>query len=149
MRPPRPVPVPIDSATFQLPLIASPPRATGFAQPTADYEEVGIDFNRLIYRHPSATFIMRVANDGMNGSDLLCGDLVVIDCALTAQSGDLVVAQIEDFFLLCRIDRKPGAILLTPENVEHKPLVVNAEMESDVVFGPVTYILHRPKRRRR
>jgi len=42
MRSRRPVPVSIDAATFQLPLIATP-RATGFSQPTADYEEVGID----------------------------------------------------------------------------------------------------------
>ena len=62
MRASRPKPVPIDSATFQMPLIATP-RATGFPQATTDYEEVGIDFNRLIYQHPAATFIMKVARD--------------------------------------------------------------------------------------
>ena len=148
MRASRPVPVPIDSATFQLPLIATP-RATGFPQATADYEEVGIDFNRLIYRHPAATFIMKVARDGMNGSELLANDLVIIDCALTPQPGDLVVAQIEDSFLLCRFEQQEGAILLIPENAGYQPLVVTAETAPEVLFGVCTYILHRPKRRRR
>lgn len=148
MRASRPVPVPIDSATFQLPLIATP-RATGFPQATADYEEVGIDFNRLIYRHPAATFIMKVARDGMNGSELLANDLVIIDCALTPQPGDLVVAQIEDSFLLCRFEQQEGAILLIPENAGYQPLVVTAETAPEVLFGVCTYILHRPKRRRK
>ncbi len=60
MRASHPKPVPADSATFQLPLIATPP-ATGFTQPTTDFVEAGIDFNRVIYEHPSATFIMKVA----------------------------------------------------------------------------------------
>lgn len=144
----RPVPVPIDSATFQLPLIATP-RATGFTRPTTDYEEIGIDFNRLLYRHPAATYVMRVAHDGLAGSELLADDLVILDCALTPQPGDLVVAQIEDVFLLCRFERQQGAILLTPENADYQPVVVNAEMEANSLFGVVTYILHRPKRRRR
>ena len=148
MRASRPVPVPIDTATFQLPLIATP-RATGFTQPTTDYEEVGIDFNRLLYRHPAATYIMKVARDGMNGSELLANDLVIIECALTAQPGDLVVAQIEDAFLLCRFEPQEGRIMLIPENTQYQPLVITAETTPDVLFGVCTYILHRPKRRRR
>ena len=143
-----PVPVPLDSATFQLPLYATP-RATGFSQPTTDYEEVGIDFNRLIYRHPATTYIMKVARDRLNWSDLLANDLVIIDCALTPQPGDLVVAQIEDAFLLCRFERQNGAVLLVPENAGYQPLVVTAETAPDLLFGVCTYILHRPKRRRR
>src|ERR1051326_4003432 len=103
MRAASPRPVPVDSTTFQLPLLATP-SATGFTQPTTDYVEAGIDFNRLIYRHPAATYIMRVAHDGLNGSELLADDLVVIDCVLTPQPGDLVVAQIQDDFLLCRFE---------------------------------------------
>jgi DNA polymerase V len=148
MRASRPVPEPIESATFQLPLYANK-RATGFAKPTTDYEEAGIDFNRLLYQHPAATYIMKVAQDGLNGSELLANDLVIIDAALTPQSGDLVVAQIENAFLLCRYDRQQETILLTPENVAYKALVVSAEMGPDFVFGVVSYILHRPKRRRR
>ena len=148
MRASRPVPVPIDSATFQLPLIATP-RATGFPQATADDEEVGIDFNRLIYRHPAATYLMQVAKDGLDGSDLLANDLVIIDCALTPQPGDLVVAQIEETFLLCRFEPQDGSILLLPENAGYQPLVVTAETAPDVLFGVCTYILHRPKRRRK
>ena len=148
MRASRPVPVPIDAATFQLPLYATP-RATGFTQPTTDYEEVGIDFNRLLYRHPAATYIMKVARDGMNGSELLANDLVIIDAALTPQPGDLVVAQIEEAFLLCRFEPQEGSILLIPENTQYQPLVITAETTPDVLFGVCTYILHRPKRRRR
>ena len=148
MRASRPKPVPIDQATFQIPMLATP-RATGFAQPTADYEEVGIDFNRLIYQHPAATHIMQVARDGLNGSELLAGDLVIIDAALTPQPDDLVVAQIEDRFLLCRFEPQEGTMLLIPENTQYKPQVVTAETAPDVLFGVCTYILHRPKRRRR
>src|ERR1051326_5794632 len=103
MRASRPAPVPVDFATFQLPLLATP-AATSFTHPITDYVEAGIDFNRLIYRHPAATYVMRVAHDGLNGSELLADDLVIIDCVLTPQPGDLVVAQIQDDFLLCRFE---------------------------------------------
>ena len=148
MRASRPKPVPADSATFQLPLIATP-AATGFTQPTTDYVEAGIDFNRLMYQHPAATFVMKVARDGKSDSDLLADDLVVIDAAVTPQPGELVVAQIEDDFLLCRFERRDGAILLVPENVGYRPQVVPAETASEIIFGVVKWILHRPKRRRR
>src|SRR5215470_16329518 len=132
MRAASPRPVPVDSATFQLPLIATP-AATGFTQPTTDYVEAGIDFNRLIYRHPAATYVMRVAHDA----------------ALPPQPGDLVVAQIEDAFLLCRFERQQGDIHLIPENRGYKPVTVTEEMEPGCIFGTVSYILHRPKRRKR
>ena len=148
MRASRPKPKPIDSVTFQLPLIATPP-ATGFSQPTTDYVEGSIDFNRLIYRHPAATYLMKVARDGSSGSDLLADDVVVIDAAETPQLGDLVVAQIEDDFLLCRFERQDGAILLFPENADYRPQVVPSETASEVLFGVVKLILHRPKRQRR
>src|ERR1051326_6585085 len=148
MRSSHPKPVPADSATFQLLLIPTPP-ATGFSQPTTDYIEAGIDFNRLIYEHPAATFLMKVARDGSDGSDLLADDLVVIDAAVTPQPGELVVAQIEDDFLLCRFDRQDGCILLFPENAGYRPQKVPLDTASEVIFGKVTLILHRPKRRRR
>jgi DNA polymerase V len=148
MRASRLVPVPIDSATFQLSLIATP-RATGLSQPTTDSVEAGIDFNRLMYRHPAATSSMRVAQDGLNGSELLANDLVILDSALTPEVGDVVVAQIEDAFLLCRFDRQEGGMLLIPENAGYQALAVSAETAPEVLFGVVTYLLHRPKRRRR
>ena len=148
MRSRHPVPVPIDAATFQLPLIATP-RATGFPQATTDYEEVGIDFNCLIYRQPAATHVMEVAEDSLHGSGLWAKDLVIIDCSLTPQAGDLVVAQMDDSFVLARFERQNGAVLLTPENPAYQPMVVTPEQEPVCLFGVVTYVLHRVKRRRK
>ena len=69
----------------------------GFPSPADDTHET-FDIVAHIVRHPEATFFMRVAGDSMIGAGIFDGDLLVIDRSIEAQSGDIVVAVLDEEF---------------------------------------------------
>ena len=74
-------------------------------------------------------------------------DIVIVDRSLSAQPGDVVVAELEGEFLIKRFLREPGKIILASENPAFRPLVFTSEMDLSI-FGVVTFTLHRHRSRR-
>ena len=67
-------------------------------------------------------FALRVRGDSMIGAGILDGDKVVIRPQNTADSGQIVVARIEDEATVKRLLRKNGQIWLMPENENYPPI---------------------------
>jgi DNA polymerase V len=83
-------------------------QASGFPSPAADYEENRIDLNRILLPSPLSTFLMRVRGEAMRGDGICDGDLLVINRALTARPGCVVVAVHEGRFIVRRLRLGPG-----------------------------------------
>lgn len=111
----------------------------GFPSPAQDYIEQRIDLNKLVLRHPSATYFVRAIGDSMNGAGIGSGDLLVVDSARSAQHGDIVIAAVDGEFTVKRLQTRPS-VMLVPENPAYSPIVVGGEEELNV-FGVVTHIL--------
>lgn len=143
----RPVPVPLETARFQLPLFATPVRA-GFPNPADDHIEQGIDLNDYLIRTPPATFLLEVAGDSMIGAGIFPGDMVIVDKSLDPQQNDVVIAVVEGEMTIKRMERQNGKVLLKPENPQFDTLVITPEMDASI-WGVVTFTLHRlrPKKR--
>ena len=75
-----------------------------------------LDLNAHLVAHREATFFIRVRNDAMAGAGIRDGDLLVVDRALEADDGDLVVAEAEGGLTLKRLYRRNGLVRLLPEN---------------------------------
>ena len=75
-----------------------------------------LDLNEHLVAHREATFFIRVRNDAMAGAGIRDGDLLVVDRALEADDGDLVVAEAEGGLTLKRLYRRNGLVRLLPEN---------------------------------
>jgi DNA polymerase V len=75
--------------------------AIGFGSPSGDSGVTRLDLNDILVRHPQASFLMRVAGDAMQAMGIACGDLVLIDRAITAAHGHVVIAVVDDEFV-CR-----------------------------------------------
>lgn len=72
----------------------------GFPNPAADGDILANpDFNRLLVRHPIATYCMRVAGSSGERFGINKDDIVVIDRALSPKPADLVVWWDEGFVL--------------------------------------------------
>lgn len=99
---------------------------SGFPNPATDSQDPGpglaLDFNKLLVRHPSSTYLFRVSGHSWSDKGVYDGDVAVIDRALQAGPGDLLVVWRGDELRLCRQAQ------LTPED---KP------------WGVVTAVIHR------
>lgn len=76
----------------------------GFPSPAQDYMDRTLDFNKELIRHPAATFYAKVVGQSMIGAGIDEGDIVVIDRALDARQGDVVVAYIDGEFTMKYLD---------------------------------------------
>ena len=98
--------------------------------------------NEHLIRHPAATFFVRVDGDSMRDAGVASGDILVVDRALEAKDGSIVVAALDGELTVKRLRRRDGKLLLVPENPDYKPVEVAPEA-SFMVWGVVTYIIHK------
>lgn len=98
----------------------------GFPNPAADrlssHGYLTLDFNRLLVKHPSSTYIFRVSGTSWTEQGILNGDIAVIDRALVPRPHDLIIAWQNDAFVICA----------------HKDLP-----EGQEVWGVITNVIHK------
>ena len=83
-----------DHTAAQAPARASV--AIGFGSPSEDSGVTRLDLNDVLVKHPQATFLMRVAGDAMREAGIDAGDIVLVDRAITAAHGHVVIAVVDD-----------------------------------------------------
>lgn len=113
--------------------------AAGFPSPAAEYTEGPLDLNQLLVQHREATFFVRVEGDSMKGAGIASGDLLVVDRALEARNGSIVIATIDGDFLVKKLRKKRnGEAWLESANPEFPPLKL--EEGSDFqIWGVVSH----------
>lgn len=112
----------------------------GFPSPAQDYVESRIDLNKLLIAHPSATYFIRVSGHSMSDANVNEGDLLVVDSALTAVDGDIVVAAVDGEFTVKKLRTHP-VLQLVPMNPNYQPITFQ-DKESLEIFGVVTFIVY-------
>jgi DNA polymerase V len=123
-----------------LPLrLASEAVHAGFPSPAIGYEEGTLDLSRYFVRHPSSTFIVRVAGDSLCGIGINPGDYLVVDRSRDARSGDVVLAIIDGDFAAKRYVVQHGGIVLAAENPRYAAIAWHDGCE---IWGVVTSV-HR------
>ena len=116
----------------------------GFPSPADDYKENNLDLNDLVIKTPNATFYVSVKGDSMRGAGIHQGDIVVVDRALTARSGNVIVALLNGEFTLKRLYVRNNMLYLVPANPFYKANRIVEGMEFQV-WGVVTYCIHKVK----
>ena len=136
---------PIIGAHVYLPLIQGGIRA-GFPSPAADFVEGRLDLNDLL-PHKEATYYAWCEGDSMSGLGLNDGDLLVIDKAVEAEMGDIIVAEIAGEFTVKRLGYLAGKPHLLPANPSYPPIPIPPEGIS--IWGVVIRVIHNPRPRAR
>jgi DNA polymerase V len=119
------------STKWARPLFLAPVPA-GFPAPTEDYVEGQLDLNRHLIKHPIATFYVRVAGDSMIDAGIHPGSILVVDRAVEADDGDIVIARVNDELCVKRLSIHEGRVLLMPENPAYEAIEVTEEMDFEV-----------------
>ena len=85
------------------------------------------------------SFALRVRGESMIKAGILPGDLVVVRRQQTAETGEIVVALLEDEATVKRLSRKNGHIWLLPETDDYQPIDgTNAQ-----ILGKVTAVVRQ------
>lgn len=122
---------------------ASPPRssvAISFGSPASESGVTRLDLNQILVRHPQAAFLMRIAGDSMRDAGVDDGDLALVDRALTAAHGQVVVAIVNDEFVCRRLVCRGTDVRLqaaTPACPDWVP----SEGEELQIWGVVTHVV--------
>ena len=106
--------------------------SAGWPSPAEDYVEGRLDLNRYLIKHPVATFYVRVSGDSMQGVGIHPGSILVVDRAVEADDGDIVIARINDELCVKRLRVHRGRIWLLPENEDYQPIEVTDGMDFEV-----------------
>ena len=115
----------------------------GFPSPAGDYQHETLDFNRDFIRHPEATFYGDVEGDSMKDAGIFDGDRVIIDKAVEAHHGSIVVAFWNGEFTMKYLDlthKKDGYIELKPANAAYPTFKVEAG-DNFEVWGVVIHMI--------
>ena len=126
---------------IELPMAESTVHA-GFPSPADDFLEGSLDLDRLVVRHPEATFFARVEGDSMIGEGIAEGDILVVDKAVEAYDNCLAVAYVDGEFTLKRVRMLHDKILLVPANPRY-PTIEIATGSDFAVWGVVRWIVKR------
>lgn len=112
----------------------------GFPSPAQDYLERRLDLNELCITHPAATYFVRCKGDSMIDAAIQSGDILIVNRALNARHGDIVIASIHGELTVkeLRLRPRPG---LFPHNKDYRPIWLD-ESSSLEIFGVVTYVIH-------
>ncbi|RSK33057.1 translesion error-prone DNA polymerase V autoproteolytic subunit [Hymenobacter metallilatus] len=122
----------------------------GFPSPADDHRGTRLDLNRLLLPHPDSTYLVRVTGDSMTGgeSGIRDGALLAVDCRLTAEHNDVVIAVVEGQFTVKRlIRRRANTWFLVPDNPCY-PEISITEPDLFDVWGVVTHVVTETRRGR-
>jgi repressor LexA len=87
------------------------------------------------------TFLLRVTGDSMSGDHITIGDLVLVKKQETAESGDLVVAMVEDEATVKRLRKTRGRVILEPSNPDYLPMEFDSNSPDLSIIGKVKAVV--------
>ncbi len=132
-------------AKYSMPLLlplAAHRVPAGFPSPATDYLEDGLDLNDYLVQHPAATFLFSVQGHSMQGAGILDGDKVVVDRAVDARHGHIVVATVDGEFTLKRLYQRHNRVELHPENPAFPPIQFTGSTQLQI-WGVVVGVVRR------
>lgn len=116
--------------------------SAGFPSPAEDYIEQCLDLNELCIAHPAASYLVRVNGQSMLNAGIHNNDILVVDRALTAKQGDIIVACVEGEFTVKELSLKPP--LLIAHNPQFSNIALNTVSDFEL-FGVVRSVIRTLK----
>ncbi len=109
----------------------------GFPSPAEDLAAKRIDLNEVLISHPQATFLFRVHGWSMKDAGINDDDIVLVNRALKAKHGMIVLAEVESEFTVKYLHSRNGQVRLKAANPTF-PDIVPKEGQTVTVWGVVT-----------
>ena len=119
----------VENKGFNLPVFAMKV-PMGLMKESIDYVDRTLNMNELI-RHPDQTYFHPVEGDSMEPT-VFAGDLAMIDSAIEAMHGDVVLAYVDGGLTLKRFMKLRSRVWLEADNKKYDPIILDANLENMV-----------------
>ncbi|MEO7337022.1 MAG: S24 family peptidase [Caldimonas sp.] len=122
---------------------ASTPRARvaiSFGSPAGASGVTRLDLNDILIRNPQAAFLVRISGSAMREAGIDDGDLALVDRALEARHGHVVLAVHQNDFLCRRLCMRVDAVGLQATDPA-VPEVWAGEADVFDIWGVVTHVV--------
>ena len=114
----------------------------GFPSPADDYVERRISLDEHMIQHKESTFFMRVAGESMRGLGIFDGDLLVVDRALPANPGCVVIAVVDGEFTVKQLLYSPDGQILRAAHPDYPDIHIQPEQDFSI-WGVVRWNVHK------
>lgn len=114
----------------------------GFPSPADDYVERRLSLDEHLIQHKESTFFMRVAGHSMRELGIYDGDLLIIDRALPATDGCVVVAVIDGEFTVKQLHYTPQGKVLRAAHPDYPDVVIRDDQDF-AIWGVVQWNVHK------
>ena len=114
----------------------------GIPAPADDRVERRLSLDEHLIQHKESTFFMRVAGHSMRDLGIFDGDLLVVDCAVPATHGCVVVAVIDGEFTVKQLLYTPQGKVLRAAHPDY-PEIAIAPGQDFSIWGVVQWNVHR------
>ena len=114
--------------------------AISFGSPAGESSVTRLDLNEILIRNPQAAFLVRIAGSAMREAGIDDGDLALVDRALAASHGQVVIAVHQNEFLCRRLCRRDEAIGLQATDPD-VPDIWAGEADNFDLWGVVTHVV--------
>jgi DNA polymerase V len=114
----------------------------GFPSPAEDYVERQLSLDEHLIRHRESTFFMRVSGESMRGLGIYDGDLLVVDRALPATHGSVVIAVLDGEFTVKQLLHTPEGQVLRAAHPAYRDTLIKPDQEFSV-WGVVSWNVHK------
>ncbi|OYU45716.1 MAG: peptidase [Burkholderiales bacterium PBB4] len=112
----------------------------GFPSPAEDLGAKRIDLTAKLIKHPQATFLMKARGESMKEAGIFDGDVLVVDRAIQARNGHVVIAVIEGEFVCKTLSMRAGRMKLKAANPGH-PDIVPKDSQTVEIWGVVIHAI--------
>lgn len=112
----------------------------GFPSPAEDLGAKRIDLTAKLIKHPQATFLMKARGESMKEAGIFDGDVLIVDRAIQARSGHVVIAVIEGEFVCKTLSMRAGRMKLKAANPGH-PDIVPKDSQTVEIWGVVIHAI--------
>lgn len=116
-------PEPLTAATAVLLPLVGARVVAGFPSPAEDFAITRLDIVETLIRHPQATYYAKASGRSMESHGIRDGDLLVIDKAVQARHGHIVVASVDGDFTVKQLCTRQGQMRLLAGNPTFPPIV--------------------------
>ncbi|MEX3002924.1 translesion error-prone DNA polymerase V autoproteolytic subunit [Serratia sp. T13T92] len=116
----------------------------GFPSPAQDYVHARIDLNEYCISHPNATYFLYASGESMLEAGITDGSMLVVDCSIGAEHGDIVIASVGGEFTVKRLCLRP-VVQLEPMNPNYQPIPLHDGAEDLDIVGVVVSTITRLK----
>ncbi len=114
----------------------------GFPSPAEDYVQQRISLDEQLIEHRESTFFMRVAGDSMRGLGIFDGDLLVVDRALPATHGYVVIAVVDGEFTVKQLIFTAHGQVLRAAHPDYTDTPIKAGQDFSI-WGVVQWNVHK------